>query len=78
MRGRLDGFPGVAYIFEQPIANKLAEMLTGTEGELSVKLFGPDLGVLNEQDRGDPRRGLASIDGVADLQVEQTRASRSS
>ena len=39
MREGLDKLPGVAYIFEQPIANKLAEMLTGAEGQLSVKLF---------------------------------------
>jgi len=38
MRKELDKLPGVAYIFEQPISNKLAEMLTGTEGQLSVKL----------------------------------------
>jgi cobalt-zinc-cadmium resistance protein CzcA len=49
MREELDKLPGVAYIFEQPIANKLAEMLTGTEGQLSLKLFGPDLNVLNEK-----------------------------
>jgi len=61
----------VAYIFEQPIANKLAEMLTGTEGQLSVKLFGPDLEVLNE--RIEEIRGvLAEVRGAADLQVEQT------
>jgi len=43
MRTKLDQIPGLAYIFEQPIANRLAEMLTGAEGTLSVKLFGPDL-----------------------------------
>ncbi|MQY60466.1 CusA/CzcA family heavy metal efflux RND transporter, partial [bacterium] len=49
MRKELDKLPGVAYIFEQPIANKLAEMLTGTEGQLSVKLFGQDLHTLNDK-----------------------------
>ncbi len=71
MRERLEALPGLAVLFEQPIANKLAEMLTGTEGELSVKLFGPDLAVLNgkiEEIRGV----LAGLRGVADLQVEQT------
>jgi cobalt-zinc-cadmium resistance protein CzcA len=71
MRVELDKLPGVAYIFEQPIANKLAEMLTGTEGQLSVKLFGTDLGVLNGRIE-EIRNVLADIPGVADLQIEQT------
>ncbi len=71
MRKELDQLPGVAYIFEQPIANKLAEMLTGTEGQLSVKLFGPDLSLLNEKIE-EIRNVLAEIRGVADLQIEQT------
>jgi cobalt-zinc-cadmium resistance protein CzcA len=71
MREEFDKLPGVAYIFEQPIANKLAEMLTGTEGQLSVKLFGNDLGVLNQKIE-EIRNILADIPGVADLQIEQT------
>jgi cobalt-zinc-cadmium resistance protein CzcA len=71
MREELDKLPGVAYIFEQPIANKLAEMLTGTEGELSVKLFGQDLHTLNDKIE-EIRNVIATIEGVADLQIEQT------
>lgn len=71
MREELDKLPGVAYIFEQPIANKLAEMLTGTEGELSVKLFGQDLGILNDKIE-EVRNAMVEIEGVADLQIEQT------
>jgi len=71
MREELDKIPGIAYIFEQPIANKLAEMLTGVEGELSVKLFGTDLEELNHFIE-DIRNVMAEIEGVADLQIEQT------
>ena len=71
MRLEMDKLPGVAYIFEQPIANKLAEMLTGTEGQLSIKLFGPDLNELNYYIE-DIRNVLAEVKGVADLQIEQT------
>lgn len=71
MRYELDNLPGVAYIFEQPIANKLAEMLTGVEGELSVKLFGSDLHDLNDKIE-EIRNVMAEIEGVADLQIEQT------
>ncbi|MFH1610175.1 MAG: CusA/CzcA family heavy metal efflux RND transporter, partial [Candidatus Bipolaricaulota bacterium] len=71
MRAELDRIPGVAYIFEQPIANKLAEMLTGTGGELSVKLFGTDLAVLNQKIE-EIHHVLEDVEGVADLHVEQT------
>ena len=71
MREELDKLPGVAYIFEQPIANKLAEMLTGTEGQLSVKLFGQDLHTLNDKIE-EIRNVMSEIRGVADLQIEQT------
>ncbi|HHF52081.1 MAG TPA: efflux RND transporter permease subunit [Candidatus Aminicenantes bacterium] len=71
MREELDKIPGLAYIFEQPIQNKLAEMLTGTEGELSIKLFGSDLDILNEKIE-EIRNVVADIKGVADLQIEQT------
>ena len=71
MREELDKIPGVAYIFEQPIANKLAEMLTGTEGQLSVKLFGQDLDTLNHYIE-DIRNVMVEIKGVVDLQIEQT------
>ncbi|MGQ9673636.1 MAG: efflux RND transporter permease subunit [Candidatus Aminicenantales bacterium] len=71
MRAELEKIPGIAYIFEQPISNKLAEMLTGTEGQLSVKLFGPDLDVLNQKIE-EVRNVLSGVRGVADLQIEQT------
>jgi cobalt-zinc-cadmium resistance protein CzcA len=71
MREELDKIPGVNYIFEQPISNKLAEMLTGTEGQLAIKLFGPDLTILNHYIE-DIRNVLAEVEGVADLQIEQT------
>ncbi|MDI6846310.1 MAG: efflux RND transporter permease subunit [Candidatus Saccharicenans sp.] len=71
-RQELDKFPGMSYIIEQPIANKLAEMLTGVEGQLSIKLFGPDLNVLNEKIE-EIREVVREIRGAADVKVEQTR-----
>jgi cobalt-zinc-cadmium resistance protein CzcA len=46
-------------------------MLAGAEGELSVKLFGPDLDLLNER-IDEIRQVLPTIDGTENLQVEQT------
>ncbi|MBW1911553.1 MAG: efflux RND transporter permease subunit [Deltaproteobacteria bacterium] len=71
MRKELVRIPGLAYIFEQPIGNKLAEMMTGVEGELAIKLFGTDLHELNNSIE-EIRNVLADVRGVADLQIEQT------
>ena len=71
MRSELDNIPGIVYIFEQPIANKMAEMLTGTEGQIAVKLFGPDLQELNKR-VWEIRDVMSRIPGIADLQIEQT------
>jgi len=48
IRAVLDQFPGIAYGFTQPIEMRVSEMLTGVRGDVAVKLFGPDLNVLNE------------------------------
>jgi len=72
MRDRLDEMPGkTPHMFEQPIGNKLAEMLTGTEGQISLKVYGPDLEKLEEKAHGIAEI-LRGIDGIEDLQVEQT------
>lgn len=71
MRTKLDKIPGIVYIFEQPISNKLAEMLTGTEGQISIKLFGRNLETLGQKVE-EMRAAIEDIRGVADLQVEQT------
>jgi len=71
MRSQLAQIPGIAFMFEQPIANKMAEMLTGTEGQLAVKLFGPDLEVLNRKTT-EIRDAILHVNGIADMQIEQT------
>lgn len=41
-------FPGVGFSFTQPIDMRVSEMLTGVRGDLAIKVFGPDLQVLND------------------------------
>ena len=48
IRAVLDDFPGTAYTFTQPIDMRVSEMLTGVRGDLAIKIFGPDLGTLNQ------------------------------
>ncbi|MBU6511525.1 MAG: efflux RND transporter permease subunit [Betaproteobacteria bacterium] len=52
IRKVMQRFPGVDYTFTQPIEMRVSEMLTGSRGDLVVKIFGPDLqqlGVLAQQ-----------------------------
>jgi len=44
----LEKFPGIAYGFTQPIEMRVSEMLTGVRGDVAVKLFGPELDLLNQ------------------------------
>ncbi len=47
LRVVMQDFPGFEYGFTQPIEMRVAEMLTGSRGDVAVKVFGPDLGTLN-------------------------------
>lgn len=49
LRSVLQGFPGLAFAFTQPIEMRVSEMLTGVRGDVAIKIFGPDLDVLNDK-----------------------------
>lgn len=49
IRKVMAGTPGVAYGFTQPIEMRVSEMLTGSRGDVAVKLFGNDLDLLNHK-----------------------------
>ncbi|HEY6095143.1 MAG TPA: CusA/CzcA family heavy metal efflux RND transporter [Gallionellaceae bacterium] len=48
IRKVMDDFPGIEYSFTQPIAMRVSEMLTGSRGDVAIKIFGPDINQLNE------------------------------
>ena len=48
LRGVLEGFPGLIYSFTQPIEMRVSEMLTGTRGDVAIKVFGHDLAEINQ------------------------------
>lgn len=68
IRAALDEFPGVAYGFTQPIEMRTAEMLTGTRGDVAVKLFGSDIEALSAK-ADEIAAVLRSIDGSQDVFV---------
>lgn len=49
IRRVMDSFPGIAFGFTQPIQMRVTEMLTGVRGDVAVKLYGPELSVLNQK-----------------------------
>ncbi len=66
IRGVMEGFRGINYGFTQPIEMRVSEMLTGSRGDLAVKIFGDDLGTLNRL-AAEVAGVLESIEGSADV-----------
>ena len=62
--------PGIAFGFTQPIEMRVSEMLTGTRGDVAVKLFGADLAVLNEK-ANEIAEILKHITGASDVFAKQ-------
>jgi cobalt-zinc-cadmium resistance protein CzcA len=69
MTKKLSVIPGVDLNFSQYIKDNVEEALSGVKGELVVKIFGPDLTVLQEK-ADQTARVMAGVRGVADLGVE--------
>ncbi len=70
MLQRLQVHPGLLFNFSQPIAMRVDELLSGVKAELAIKLFGPDLAVL--QQKGEAiNRAVSNVDGATDVQLEQ-------
>ena len=68
----LSQFPGVDWNFSQPISDNVEEAVSGVKGELAVKLFGPDLKIL-EAKADEIQNVMRNIQGVADLGTFQVR-----
>ena len=62
--------PGNNYEFTQPIQMRFNELISGVRADLAVKVFGDDLGAL-ENLGGDIVEVIESINGAADVRAEQ-------
>jgi heavy metal efflux system protein len=70
MRRELEKLPGAFWNFSQPIEDNVSETISGTKGELAVKIYGPDLYVLEH--KGDEMvDAMQHISGVNDLGVQR-------
>ena len=66
MDRELEKTPGVIWGFSQPIADNMEEAVSGVKGQLSVKIFGDDLRIL-EAKGNEIVSVMSKIPGVADL-----------
>jgi len=67
MAAALDEFPGIGYVFTQPMAMRIDETVFGVRADVAVKIFGEDSDVL--EDLADRIVGLLErVPGSADLQ----------
>lgn len=70
LRERLSHLPGVNVEIGQPISHRIDAMLSGTEAQIAIKLFGPDLSTLNSL--GNKIKEVTKeVDGVVDANIEQ-------
>ncbi len=65
---KLSAYPGVIFNFTQPAEDAVDEALTGLKSSLAVKIFGPDLDVL-EKKAVEIRNALAKTSGFKELTV---------
>lgn len=66
MTGKIHALPGVPTNFSQVIEDNVNEALSGAKGEIVVKIFGPNLQVL-EQKSAQVEKILSGIRGAADV-----------
>ncbi len=70
LRGKLNELPGVNIEIGQPISHRMDAMLSGTEAQIAVKLFGSDLNRLFAT--GQQIKSIMSgVQGVTDVNIEQ-------
>ena len=70
LRHELSHLPGVNVEIGQPISHRIDAMLSGTESQIAIKIFGDDLHRLFNI--GNRIKGhIASIPGVVDVNIEQ-------
>ncbi len=68
LQKKLAAFPGVIFNYTQPAEDAVDEALTGLKSALAVKIYGPDLNVL--QDKAiEIKRRLSHVPGFTELTV---------
>lgn len=70
MRRRLTKIPGVVGTIGQPLGHRIDHILSGTQANIAIKIFGTELGSLYMLGN-KVKSAIADVPGVVDLSVEQ-------
>jgi cobalt-zinc-cadmium resistance protein CzcA len=70
MNSKLSQFPGVIFNYTQPAEDAVDEAETGLKSALAVKVFGSDLGVLQQKGR-QIKKVLEGVRGITDVTLVQ-------
>ena len=70
IRHRLQTLPGVTVEIGQPISHRLDAMLSGSEAQIAIKIFGPDLDRLYSIGK-EIQNNIADVGGIVDINIEQ-------
>ncbi len=74
IREVLLGFPGISFGFTQPIQMRISEMLTGSTGDVSIKIFGEDLDELARLVQS-AATAVRDVEGAVDVRAAVTEGS---
>lgn len=66
----MDGYPGLSRTLQTYRPERTAEVLTGRDEDLLVRIYGHDLNLLYDQAQ-KVRQSIAGIDGVADVRADR-------
>ena len=70
IRERLGGIPSASVTVGYPIAHRISAVLSGTESEIAIDIFGEDADVLRNT-AAAVKRELETMDGVADVRANR-------
>lgn len=70
LREKLSHLPGTNIEIGQPISHRIDAMLSGTEAQIAIKVFGSDLETLHSI-ATKIKKSISGIEGVVDVNVEQ-------
>ncbi len=70
LREKLAVIPGASIEIGQPISHRIDAMLSGTEAQIAIKIFGPDLNRLYATGQA-VKEVVKDVDGVVDVNIEQ-------
>lgn len=70
IRTRLQSLPGVNIEIGQPISHRIDAMLSGSEAQIAVKIFGTDLDRLYSIGK-EIQEAMSDVEGIVDINIEQ-------